>query len=325
MYFIFCRSGFNHGLGHLSRMINLGYQLHLKNQLVALITNEESLSVIPDRFFSVHAYGGNPTIQEMLYKSIVMYPESSDHVLIVDDKEVMDEDVRSIPWNLRACISIDNPAANRDGRTYDLLVYPNAHMMDDEIYQSTTRFAPGKVFHGSQYVIMNHNLVKPRKISLKRPSVTLCAGGSDPDRYTKRLAPLMENLSSEWTFDVMAGELSGLNYRRFCHSIVEQCSIFICQWGVTVYEAMCVGTPVLTWTRNFRDFYRAKNLQKRSGGAIEVLPPDFSDADFVSCVQCLTCADNRSQLAVMGESGYHFIDNQGSERVANVIIQHTCG
>jgi len=317
MIFIFARSGGAHGLGHLSRMINLGYQFVGYNQAVAFITNEESLSIIPDRFFSVHAYGGMPTVQEMLYRSIVMYPESNNHMLIVDDKEVTDHDVQSIPLRLRARISIDNPDANKLEQSYDLLIFPNAHMGQHEIYQCMTRFPMGKVFHGFDYVLMHKDLRKPIDMPTKEKIVTVSSGGSDPDRFSERLVPLFDCLPPGYSLHIL--DAHHWNFEMIAKSLLH-----ICPWGVTVYEAMCLGTPVLTFPRNIEDYERAKILANRTGGAIDVFSLDFSYKELINVVSHLLSAGNAPHLKMMRLGSFGSVNVHGAARVAALLVKEFC-
>lgn len=314
MFFIFARSGSTHGMGHLSRSIALAYNLHLQGQEVAIITNQESLHHIPEKWFSVHAFDKSMYPADMIKNSVTMH--RYDHAtIIVDDKEVTDYNIRSLALDNARYISIDNPEANEKLPVYDMSVIPNFHMLYSEMDQLYRRVP--KVLYGNSYVMLNMLLQK--KCTQKNNLVTFFAGGSDPEGYTQRFFTIAYSILDKWQGHVMVGEMSTTHRPSFSLDTIAESSLFVCAWGVSVYESIALGTPVLTFTRNPEDYDRAAPLSRSTCGIVSVIRPGFSDSEMIDSVNKIL--SNEHDLKFRNENCSLLVDTLGAQRVASELIK----
>ena len=317
-FFIFTRSGGKYGMGHLSRMIQLGMALRLLDRDVTIITNEDSLSHVPDRGIGLYTSNNEDELPSVIINSALsMRRLDSDPVLIIDDKFVSNGDLGDIDYSCDM-VAVDLPHAQSS--RYDLLVLPNAHMSMIDL--ETCNFTGDNLLYGRDYILTggrkDNGLVYNK--DPKSTIVSFFAGASDPYNELSLLFKYSNALPGRIGRVYMYGAQADVSRYKyfdimpFNHGLIEISSLFVTMWGVTMYESLAMGIPTLSILRDEKDIPRAKELSRASDGALSYLEPGFTHMQLHRQIRGeLEAADwlkRRSEYAVK------FVDGLGADRLA---------
>ena len=221
----------------------------------------------------------------------------------------------------------------------DVVIYPNGHMADDILFDDKWNLGNTKLHHGMEYILMSDAVI-PRKDDAK-PSyppqrINVIAGGSDPGGVLLKLMPLLGNAdlgipvyglvgSSYQDRNNLAGAIS--NCRGELHLVnygindVLLGDLTICAFGVTAYELIYLGLPLITLGHVELNALSSRRFAERFS-----INEDFgvlSNLDntaFTRKVQNIVKGKHPEFLG-NAHKGKELIDGRGAERCANLIVE----
>lgn len=341
-YILRVDAGGQYGFGHAVRMMALADSLAGMGKRVTFATKGDGLfGVVRSSEFPVDWYSEDES--EAFIFSRYLNDSTSHRVVFVVDIPYIDSDVLCFFRKKSSCCSIvrvDHPWAQHD--TADLLVIPNAHYTPEELQVMVDEFGSEYLLCGFDYTMINRNISKMRKPKYRQRSmntVAFMSGGTDHGNILERLWGMTRDLASMFGQSLncvwFCGEGSDHSYipESPCNDIVVNISsrytiaeamiepsLLVCPFGVTAYEALYLGLPVLTFTRNQADVSRADHLEEITMGAVQNLGLFLSLHREQLCgVICDLMHDYtfRSNVSYLGS---RLIDGNGAYRVASELV-----
>ena len=235
-------------------------------------------------------------------------------------------------------VRIDHPWAEPD--TCDLLVLPGAHYAGDLLSALDAAWGD-RLLVGWDYVLLRPEVAAAprRKYGTggchRWPWVTFSAGGSDPERTLPVWLDLMlaaPALCPGRTRVFCLGQAARWDTRLpaltpdvwltgYSLDYVQQAELLVCPFGVSVYEALALGTPCLTVGRTPADVAAARMLEAATDGAVCTLRTPLAQLqrrELYDALQALY--HSRTRLVGMHHASFGCLDGQGAERVAQAIV-----
>ena len=315
---ILCKASFVEGLGHLIRQIHIAGELRKQNA---------------DIFFYIPRF---PTAEDILKKHKFNYSTvdnfDSDPITKRDKTDATILDIQDTPSslikNLRIksgkIVSFEDHGGGRN--QVDLLVDCNLNPEDSNTISSTTRPLFGLSYSALAPEFQIFHLGK-RNISEQIESLLITFGGTDPYNITLDLA---KHLPNKIKTTVIVGPgfqnvkfLEELHPTHFCivqnvenmASILSSHDAVFCSGGVTLHEAMCVGTPAFVISQVEHQEEKAKSAESL-GAAINLGKANSWDKNRLSEVFNLK-KNERQKMSVAGKNQ---IDGKGLKRIVKAIL-----
>jgi len=320
---VLCKAGFLTGMGHVIRQIHLGRVLRSRGMDIEFFVTEHapSIELLRRENFSAKIVDKEEDLPGKL--------DTTYDLALLDIQDTKKDFIGAVRERARKVMSFEDLG---DGRNHvDLLVDCNL-----EPEQAQFLKPPVKALFGLPYSVLAeefgqyHRRKKVFSESLETLLVTM--GGTDPNNLTMQLArcflqsrkktsitfvagpgfqktsSLAELVSSVQSFQVLRqpGNMAELlfNHQAVC-----------CSGGVTLHEALSVGTPAFVISQVIAQQEKTRPLEKR-GTAIDLgLAKDF-DSDKISRIWELT----KAQLENMSAKAKELVDGQGIVRVADEVI-----
>ena len=197
----------------------------------------------------------------------------------------------------------------------------------DLIINAMVRCKGNNCYHGTKYLILRREFSefwKMRKVireDVKR--VLLMFGGSDPSNFTVKVLKIMED------FDVTAVVGPGYAYLDELEKIADErgarivispknvaklmfeSDLAITSLGLTMFESMCVGTPVLAICQN-----DTQRWLKSQMPFLKFVLSEFDESKIRRMLEILSDRSVRENLSSFGRS---LCDGMGLFRVVNII------
>mgnify|MGYP001575059400 FL=1 len=323
-----CEIGGNHGIGHAVRCRDLAQALTVRGVDVRFVTTTpEKLCPFVAHFL---CYDGQTTA-----------PCRPGDVLLIDTKAQDWANDESALWLARDAglyvVRIDHPIATPD--TCDLLIAPVAHWDRDTMEGLRRAFGP-RFLYGWDYIMLDEEIVQQVRVPYGERQdgpIVFCAGGSDSDGLLRRMyhwaaflkipAPLVF-LQGRYAVDgpvASDGHAARSNLwvepfdRRWLHTA----ALVVGMFGITTYECLWYGTPMLCFARTEHDAQRIVALSHETGGAI--IPGGLFDPGldvrerFVRAVE--STWENVERRRSMSRGSAELIDGHGSRRIAAAILE----
>jgi UDP-2,4-diacetamido-2,4,6-trideoxy-beta-L-altropyranose hydrolase len=320
---VLCKASFLTGMGHVVRQIHLGRVLRNRGMDIEFFVTDHqpSIELLRRENFSAKIV---TKVEDLPGELNATYD-----LALLDIQDTKKDFIGAIRERARKIMSFEDLG---DGRNHvDLLVDCNL-----EPEQARHLKPPVKALFGLPYSVLAeefgsyHQQKKIFSESLEALLVTM--GGTDPNNLTMQLArcflqsrkktaitfvagpgfketpALIQLASSVDSFKVLSqpGNMAELLYH---HQAV------CCSGGVTLHEALAIGTPAFVISQVMAQQEKTRPLEKR-GTAIDLgLAKDF-DSDKISIVWKLT----KAQLESMSAKAKELVDGQGIVRVADEVI-----
>ena len=284
MITIITKGGVKEGFGHIMRMIWLLKELKVDGEFVLVEGDRRAKDFIEDNGFN---------IKNNLNGEIVFF------------------DMFDVPRNLikrgwRKVVLFDSTTFN--------------DLVDVSVNALVGCQGHGRCYGGLKYLILRKEFhefwKKNRKIKDELRRILVIFGGSDPSNYTARTVRILQD------FDVTAVLGPG-----FVHDVDLDCRIVfksnrvaelmfehdlvITSLGLTMFEALCVGTPAIAICQNDTQRWLLKHMP-----FLKLVFERFNEDDLRRVIENLRCAKLRHDLSVWGKS---LCDGLGLYRVINII------
>jgi UDP-2,4-diacetamido-2,4,6-trideoxy-beta-L-altropyranose hydrolase len=320
---ILCKAGFLTGMGHVVRQIHLARVLRNRGMDIKVFVTDHppSIELLRRENFSAKVIAKKEDLPGEL--------DATCDLVLLDVQDTNKDFIGALRERSRKIMSFEDLGGGRNH--VDLLVDCNL-----EPEQAQYLKPPVKALFGLSYSVLAeefgqyHQRKKIFSESLETLLVTM--GGTDPNNLTMQLAQcflqsrrktsitfvagpgfretpaLIQLASSVDSFQVLQqpGNMAEL---LFHHQAV------CCSGGVTLHEALAVGTPAFVISQVMAQQEKTRPLEKR-GTAIDLgLAKDF-DAKKISRIWELT----KTQLENMSARAKELVDGQGIVRVADEVI-----
>lgn len=320
------------GFGHVNRMLSLARYLFLQHKV--------------DTFFLIDPY---PGLREMFTRHGFRCVENeglveeafleraltvhSPVVLLIDRLFPYESSfIRSLRERVKVILFQNECPGMFEA---DWSIFPAAHLDDSLINDPRWEKGTATFLHGPDYVVINEEvrlLPGLAEIAASSGHLAIATGASDPEGVLLRLA---QWLDSEGDIPVRAligfdfcrrDELEALRGRLGptvqlvpfnVHDLVTA-QVAIAAFGVTVYELLYAGVPLLTLGHAERNAKASRTLQDRYRCNVDMgLFADLQREDFLRAVRLMwEDADGRR---AMRERQLRLLDGKGLERVAAIV------
>ncbi len=330
------------GFGHLHRMHALAVALRAGGAPPVFVTRTAGLnSLLPapppgEAPWDVWQAPGAPTESGVLdWLRHVLQPAD---VLVLDVPHPDDPHQLTTLRQLCPVVRLDHPWA--EPQTCDLLVLPGAHYDPDTL--DTLDAAWGdRLLVGWDYVLLRPDVTAATRRAYgtggchRWPWVTCSAGGSDPEQTLPvwldlllaapalcpgrtRIFCLGQAARWESPLPVLSPDVWLTGYSL---DYVQQAELLVCPFGVSVYEALFLGTPCLTVGRTLGDVAAARTLEVASEGALWPLTTPLAQLQRRELYDALQgLYHSRTRLVGMHRASEGRLDGRGAERVAQAIL-----
>jgi spore coat polysaccharide biosynthesis predicted glycosyltransferase SpsG len=326
-------AGAHYGLGHFSRSIALAKQI-LKEEPVAQIS-----------IFS-EATAFMKQQKELLPFNIVLHETPDDEifinyirnigtdVLVFDKLQELSKDTICKLKKYTKLIFFHN--YSKYAMWADAVIIPAAHLHEKDLhFILPDNFAQSKLYFGPEYIVLNESTLPLRTIFTLRnhvTSVAITTGGTDPKGV---MITLLNKINFKnfpaLTFNFFVGDaflfkdklsnykiIPNVNIIQFKLEDLIQSDIVIATFGVTTYELLYLGIPVIS----------VAHAQQNANGS-KYLSDNFnciSDLGLIDKLQekHLNSAICNLSKDVNTRKDYHYkgrslIDGKGVNRVTNII------
>jgi spore coat polysaccharide biosynthesis predicted glycosyltransferase SpsG len=311
---IFCKASFSHGMGHLVRQSHIAKLLRDRgNEITFFIPDYSPAQLWLDQCGLPHQTSSG-------------VEQVSSDLIILDVQDTTAAFIKKLRQDKKAVVSFEDLG---EGRNHvDLLVDCN---LDEEKSVPLTV----KTLLGHNYAVLAEEFEtyhsKPHVFKNPIESVLVTLGGTDPHSLTPTLAEKLLHIRPGLSITLLAGPGNGnilalknlvsknenvellestseMAQTLFAHDIV------FCAGGVTLHEAMAVGTPAFVINQVKHQADKANRAEKQ-GAAINLGTADSWDENRLPEI----LQSSPKTLEKMSQAGKNMIDGKGLKRVVDAI------
>lgn len=318
MYVIGVESSKTRGMGHFFRSLLYASYLQLINEEFVILINqdEKALSILRNKGipFQVVDYSDDSDWQTPIIKKYRA------DVWLQDKFETTIQMAQNIKKNRILLCAIDEfgPGAELCDIHFAGMIYLTGHTVKGN-----------KIYKGSEYVVLNPEIEKYRRIRTGISNAVISLGGSDPYGVTVEVVRQLcgTNLSVEVVigpdFDYRE-ELEAANTKHYpilqnVPSLIEEFSKFdfaITGGGVTCCEANSCGLPCIIIANAPHEMHTGIFMQGK-GGAIYAGSYEGWDREVIKSI----CSMDASSVEKMSRAGMDNFDTKAIERIFTTIKQ----
>lgn len=184
---------------------------------------------------------------------------------------------------------------------------------------------PGQVhgnFNGTQYLVLDERVVQLKRVPFDRKKgVLISFGGSDPGNLSHYLGRVFNRMGIRPTIirgPFFAGSLEGIDAgiidtKIGIHQLINNARVLITSFGLTMYEAFFLKTPVVLFNQSVYHSRLAEGLPVFNLGY-----PGAVDETEVAC-RLRELLENGSLLRQKASAGTTVVDGKGTDRVVQII------
>ncbi|MBC8283116.1 MAG: hypothetical protein H8E32_04825 [Nitrospinae bacterium] len=315
---ILCQASFNHGMGHLIRQIHIAKELQKHDIKISFCIPEFSAAatILKENNFSY-------SMVDKFDSSSQIKIDKTDWVML-DIQDTTLSLIQSLRKRSEKIISFEDQG---EGRNHvDILIDCNLNISDAKNITSKT-----KTLFDLDYSVLAPEFEKfhleKRKFPDQIQSLLITFGGTDPHNITLELAKQIPN---HFKTTLIAGpgfqnlkELRELKKSHFSiqeniqnmASVLASHDAVFCSGGVTLHEAMCVGTPAFVISQVAHQEVKAKAAEK-TGAAINLGQASSWSTNRLDEIFKI----DEQTLQGMSVAGKQCIDGKGLKRVVEAIL-----
>ena len=313
---IFCKASFSHGMGHLVRQSHIAKVLRDRgNEITFFIPDYSPAQLWLDQY-------------ELPYQISSDAEKISSDLIILDIQDTTESFINKLRQNNKTVVSFEDLGKGRNH--VDLVIDCNRNERNSESVQ--TLFGPNYAVLAEEFESYHS---KPRVFKDSIESVLVTLGGTDPHSLTPMLAEKLLQLRPDLSITLLAGPGNGkipalrelackhekvkvlettsdMAQTLFAHDIV------FCAGGVTLHEAMAVGTAAFVINQIKHQSEKADWAEKQ-GAAINLGMADIWDENRLPEI----LQSSPKKLEKMSQAGKKMIDGKGLKRIVDA-IEHLC-
>jgi spore coat polysaccharide biosynthesis predicted glycosyltransferase SpsG len=217
-------------------------------------------------------------------------------------------------------------------------ILPSVHTDLNRIDMTLLENNGTRFFHGEQYIVLNENVLKYKQKRIDSgivdKKICITTGGSDPQGI---LVEILKRLMKEDLFEYKIIALTGsaFSYSKEIHEMGPFLPEFICvkeftfneianamcvvsTFGVTTYELLYLGIPVLSFGHAPENALGSQLLESRYHaishlGLFSELSEESFSKNFIDFIK------NYSLFELLSKAGSALIDGKGADRIAEII------
>ena len=309
---IFCKASFSQGMGHLVRQSHIAKILRDRGNAITFF--------IPD-YLPAHLWLDQ---YELSHKTSNQAEKVSGDLIILDIQNTTTAYIKKIKQDKKLVVSFEDLG---EGRNYvDLLI-------DSNLDEEKTLGLPALFGHNYAVLAKEFETYHSKMREFKKPmeSVLITFGGTDLNSMAPELAMKILLIQPNISITLLAGpgcknisafqDLASKHKKvALLESTSEMAQILFthdavfCAGGVTLHEAMAVGTPAFVINQVTHQVAKSERSEKQ-GSAINLGMRDSWDENRLPEI----LQSNRETLEKMSQAGKSLIDGKGLKRVADAI------
>ena len=317
----FCKASLVEGLGHLIRQIHIANELRNQSKEVCFYIPDfqTAVDILKKQNFSYHIVENFDSAPSMIEEDI--------DIAILDIQNTASTLIENLKKTCKKIISFEDQGIGKN--CVDLLIDCNVNPEDPQTISSNT-----KTLFGLPYSVLGSEF---RKLHLKQrnfqdeiQSLLITFGGTDPHNITIDLAKLIPKIlkttiiigpgfqDKKTLIELKSDHISiEENVEHMATMLSSHDGVF-CSGGVTLHEAMCLGTPAFVINQVKHQEDKAK-IAEIHGAAINLGQASSWDKNRLSQIFKLDSKTLRNMSAI----GKKCIDGKGLNRVTEAILS-TC-
>jgi UDP-2,4-diacetamido-2,4,6-trideoxy-beta-L-altropyranose hydrolase len=302
---IFCKTSLMHGMGHLIRQIHIAEEVRNHNDIFFYIPDfPAAASILKQHEFS--------------FSTVDNFDSAKADITILDIQDTPLALIQDLKQQSKKIISFEDQSKN----SVDLLIDCNLNTDDKEKIPPNT-----KSLFGLPYAVLAPEFEqlhsRKRNFPDKIQSLLVTFGGTDPHNITFDLAKhipddLKTTIITGFQSQNASQELGNAhvvqNVQDMARTLADHDAVF-CSGGVTLHEAMCVGTPAFVISQVEHQEDKAKAAE-RVGAAINLGQAKSWDKNRLPEIFKL----GHESLQMMSAAGKKCIDGKGLKRVVEAIL-----
>ena len=313
---IVCKASFSHGMGHLVRQCHIAKILQDRGAVITFF--------IPDYPPAESWLDRCQFPREILNDPLTEKETGPLDIIILDIQDTSSAFIKKIKQGKKTVVSFEDCG---EGRNHvDLLIDCNLEEKNSVDMSAQTLFGPDYSVLAPEFEALH---AKKRQFNRPIDSVLITFGGTDPHSLTPLLADKLLQIQPNLSMTLLAGpgckNIPALKDRQsetvkllestsemaqtlFAHDIV------LCAGGVTLHEAMAVGTPAFVINQVQHQVNKADHAEKQ-GASISLGMADLWDENRLPEI----LQSNPKNLKKMSQVGKSMIDGKGLKRVVDAI------
>ena len=320
---IHCKASVADGMGHIYRQINIAKELKKRGYEISFYVPEftPAINLLTQSQFTPRLINQESSITKCLDKFF--------DFIILDMQDTTESLVSSIKQFARQIVSFEDLGT---GRNYvDLLIDCNLVSSESKNIHSNT-----KALFGPEYSVLHpdfsHYHKLPRNFNTSINSLLITMGATDPQKLTLPLTKLFLKKKNIINLTVLTGhnttntsklnELSvqfkSLNILKPIPNIAQtlwEHDAVVCAGGITLHEAIAVGTPAFVINQAKHQQTKALFIEKL-GAAINLgLGREYDIKKLEKAISL-----KKPELESISLKGKNLIDGQGIFRVTDSMI-----
>ena len=311
---IFCKASFSHGMGHLVRQSHIAKILRNRGNEINFFTPDYS----PAQLWLDQCGLSHQTLTDV--------KQVSSDLIILDVQDTSAAFIKNLRQDKKAVVSFEDLG---EGRNHvDLLV-------DCNLGEEKSAGLPVQTLFGYNYAVLAEEFEayhsKPRVFKNTINSVLVTFGGTDPHSLTPTLAEKLLHIQPGLSITLLAGpgneNIPALKYLANKHEkvkLMESTSemaqtlfthdIVFCAGGVTLHEAMAVGTPAFVINQVQHQADKA-NCAEKQGAALNLgMSDSWAENRLPEILQ-----SSPTILEKTSQAGKSMIDGKGLKRIVDAI------
>ena len=306
---IFCKASFSEGMGHLVRQSHIANILRDRgNEIIFFIPDYPPAKLWLDRL-------------QFLHQSLD-HQETTD-LIILDIQDTTTDFIKDIQQGKKPVVSFEDLG---EGRNHvDLLI--DCNLDEDSLPDHV------QTLFGNQYAVLAQELEtyheKKREFNKSIGSVLITLGGTDPHSLTPILAKKLLQIQPGLSLTLLAGPgnknipaLKNMENQKvklvestvkMAETLFAHDAVF-CAGGITLHEAMAVGTPAFVINQVKHQANKANRAEKQGACVNLGMAESWSENRLPETLQ-----SSPETLKKMSLAGKNLIDGKGLKRVVNAI------
>ena len=313
---IVCKASFSHGMGHLVRQCHIAKILQDRGAEITFF--------IPDYPPAESWLDRCQFPREILNDPLTEKETGPLDIIILDIQDTSSAFIKKIKQGKKTVVSFEDCG---EGRNHvDLLIDCNLEEKNSVDMSAQTLFGPDYSVLAPEFEALH---AKKRQFNRPIDSVLITFGGTDPHSLTPLLADKLLQIQPNLSMTLLAGpgckNIPALKDRQsetvkllestseMAQTLFDHSAVF-CSGGVTLHEAMAVGTPAFVINQVAHQSEKADRAEKQGAAMNLGVAESWNENRLPEILK-----SSPDTLEKMSQAGKSLIDGKGLQRVAGAI------
>jgi len=314
------------GLGHFYRSLNLATQLSKRghNIFFSYINSDFWQNKIQNNFpfqtINLDIVNAeDQTLQYVIKQNIQIYYVDG----IIDFSE---EFISKLKERVKI-IFYQNLSKSK--KFADIFILPSIHQNDDFFtdFRKKTRIYQGLKYFTFNPAILN---VKQKQNLVQRIStIAIAAGGSDPQNTLMTLCNYLAKINNEFNYNFYYGQdfmhtksiptqlPNHIRFKQFNHKEILKNDILITAFGVSTYEFLYLGIPLISYGHQKSNAEASDRLAKKTSAFLSL--GEISNLNSQKLEHALKMIQQYEVRKDLSQKGKELIDLEGTNRIIQII------